>query len=81
LSAVVSKPCPADCGTIANAFTQLRRTGDGGALSQKLRPRPPTVAPHALYSSGIAKSSSVRRRLSPPRAPPAPTPHRLNLTA
>jgi hypothetical protein len=71
LSAVVSKPCPDDCGTISNTFTQRRRTGDGGALSQKLRPRPPTASPRALFSEGLSKSSAARHRLLPPRAPPS----------
>lgn len=70
-SASLSKPCPPDCGGILNASTQLRRGGDGAALSYKLRPRPPDSKVCSRDTAGVTKNTTALRRQYPPRAPPS----------
>jgi hypothetical protein len=70
-SAALSKPCPPGCGGILNASTQLRRSRDEAALSDKLRPRPPTGELQTQDPAGVSKISFVLRRQYPPRAPPS----------
>lgn len=69
--AAFSKPCPPGCGGLLNASTQLRRSRDEATLSDKLRPRPPTVEVQTQESVCVARISYALRRQYPPRPPPS----------
>jgi hypothetical protein len=70
--ATLSKPCPPGCGGLLNASTQLRRRSrDEATLSDKLRPRPPTVEVQTQDSVCVAQVSFALRRQHPPRPPPS----------
>ncbi|MDQ1524055.1 MAG: hypothetical protein QOE47_1979 [Pyrinomonadaceae bacterium] len=69
--ASVSNPCPSDCGTAASGFGNNVRPRDTAALAQARRPRPPTRFAALRHFSNLPRTSSDRRRLAPPRAPPA----------
>jgi hypothetical protein len=70
-SAVISRPCPSDCGAFLNSSTQLRRTRDAAALSYKLQPRPPDMTGLVQDSATIVNTAAALCRQYPPRAPPA----------
>lgn len=71
----VANPCPPDCGTAAGGFGNNVRPRDAAALTRARRPRRPPARPAALaHFSNLPRASSDRRRLTPPRAPPAATP-------
>lgn len=70
-AASLSKPCPSDCcGAATGSFTSLRRPRQVAALTDCLRPRPPTIESHRFDTSGQVKLASALRRSHPPRAPP-----------
>lgn len=70
--ASLGKPCPSDCcGAVAVSFAGLRRPKQAAALTDGLRPRPPTVEPHRRATPGRLKATSAQLRSHPPRAPPA----------
>jgi hypothetical protein len=70
-SAELSKPCPADCCCQTGSLTRTPRPRDEAAVSNKLRPRPPTSAVRPSVALAALVISREPRRLSPPRAPPA----------
>lgn len=70
--ASISKPCPSDCcGTAAGSPNGPRRPRLDAALTEGIRPRPPTAESYTYAPSGLIKATSVLRRSSPPRAPPS----------
>ncbi|MDQ1610789.1 MAG: hypothetical protein QOG00_720 [Pyrinomonadaceae bacterium] len=69
--ASVANPCPSDCGTAASGFGNNVRPRDTAALAQARRPRPPTRFAALRHFSNLPRTSSDRRRLATPRAPPA----------
>lgn len=69
-STALAKPCPSDCGGILNASTQLRRSREEAALSDKFQPRPSDTEVRTQDPVGAAKISFALRRQYPPRAPP-----------
>jgi hypothetical protein len=70
-AATLGKPCPSDCcGVTAASFTGLRRPRQATALTDGLRPRPPTIESHSYAPSGLLKFTSALRRSHPPRPPP-----------
>lgn len=70
-TASLGKPCPSDCcGAVTGSSTSLRRPKQAAALTDALRPRPPTVEPHRDAPSGQLKDASALRWSHPPRAPP-----------
>lgn len=69
-AAVVSKPCPPNCGSAATSFTQFRRTRDAATLPFKLRPRPPSSDVSAREDERHTYTSSAWRRPCRPRGPP-----------
>ena len=70
ISKAFAKPCPPECCAGTSAFTQVRRSRDASALSQNLRPRPPTVAGHLNRAEIPLPTDDARLRGSNPRAPP-----------
>jgi hypothetical protein len=69
--ASLGKPCPLDCCGAASSLSGVRRPRQAAALTDNLRPRPPTVEAHKRSPSAQLKVASARRRSHPPRAPPA----------
>lgn len=70
--ASLAKPCPSDCcGTAAASLNGPRGPRHEAALTDGIRPRPPTAESHVYVSQGLIKSTSLLRRSCPPRAPPA----------
>jgi hypothetical protein len=70
-AAALGKPCPSDCcGAVTGSFTGLRRPRQVAALTDGLRPRPPTVESHGHAPSGQIKVESASRRSRPTRGPP-----------
>lgn len=70
--ASLAKPCPSDCcGTAAGSLNGPRRPRHEAALTDDIRPRPPTAESYVYVSQGLIKSTSLLRRSCPPRAPPA----------
>jgi hypothetical protein len=69
--ASVSQPCPSDCCCQTNSLTRTQRPRDEAAISNKLRPRPPTSGVVRQVSRAVRKGDSEARRQYPPRAPPA----------
>lgn len=70
--ASIAKPCPSDCcGTAAGSLNGPPRPRHEAALTDGIRPRPPTAESHIYVSQGLIKSTSLLRRSCPPRAPPA----------
>ncbi len=70
-AASLGKPCPSDCGGVTSSFTGLKRPRQVAALTDGLRPRPPTVESHRYDLSALIKVRSALRRSHPPRAPPS----------
>lgn len=69
--ASLARPCPSDCcGTAASSLNGPPRPRQEAALTEGVRPRPPTVGTHTYVSAGLIKSTYVLRRSHPPRAPP-----------
>jgi hypothetical protein len=69
--ASLGKPCPSECcGAAASSLSGLRRPKQAAALTDNLRPRPPTVEAHRRSRSAQIKVASAQRRSHPPRAPP-----------
>lgn len=70
--ASLAKPCPSDCcGTAAGSLNGPRRPRHEAALTDGLRPRPPTAESYVYASHDLIKSTALLRRSCPPRAPPA----------
>lgn len=69
--ASVAPPCPADCGMAASSFGNNLRQRDAATHTQARRPRPPARVAALRHFSSLPRTSSDRRRLTPPRAPPA----------
>lgn len=65
-----SQPCPTECGAGAGAFQQFRRSRELAILGHAQRPRPPTRVSSFDNISLLASLNNLRRRQSPPRAPP-----------
>jgi hypothetical protein len=71
-ASALARPCPSECcGTATGSFTGLRRQRQEAALSDGLRPRPPTSEPRGHTRPALFKVTSALRRLHPPRPPPA----------
>jgi hypothetical protein len=71
VAAVVSKPCPPDCGAATNSHTNPRPSRGHAALAHRLRQRPPAHASQARSEAFSARTSSGRRGPCSPRGPPA----------
>jgi hypothetical protein len=70
-AASLGKPCPSDCcGAATGSFAGLRRPRREAALTDALRPRPPTSESHGYAPPHFIKVESALRRSHPPRAPP-----------
>jgi hypothetical protein len=69
--ASVAPPCPSECGMAAGSFGNNLRPRDAATLTQARRPRPPARVAALKHFSSLPRTSSDRRRLTPPRAPPA----------
>lgn len=69
--ASLTKPCPSDCcGTAAGSLNGSRRPRHEAALTDGMRPRPPTAELHSYAPPALIKITSVLRRSCSPRAPP-----------
>jgi hypothetical protein len=69
--AFLTKPCPSDCcGTAAGSLNGPPRPRHEAALTEGVRPLPPTAGSHTYISAGLIKSTYVLSRSHPPRAPP-----------
>lgn len=70
--ASLGKPCSSDCcGAAAGSLSGVRRPRQAAALTDNLRPRPPTVEAHRRSRYTQLKVASALRRSHPPRAPPS----------
>lgn len=69
-AAHIAPRCPPECGAAAGSFMQTRRTRGEGALSQAVRPRPPTAEAVTRPRPAAAELTSALRRRRPPRGPP-----------
>lgn len=69
--ASVARPCPSECGMAAGSFGNNLRPRDAATLTQARRLRPPPRVAALKHFSSLTRTSSDRRRLTPPRAPPA----------
>jgi hypothetical protein len=67
-----TKPCSEECAAAVLSLMQLRRPRGAAALANTVRPRPPTLRSRAESRLSLLPSSAERRRLTRPRAPPAP---------
>lgn len=71
-TASLGKPCQSDCcGTAAGSLNGSRRPKQVAALTDGLRPRPPTAEPLGHTPFVPVKAISALRLGHPPRAPPA----------
>lgn len=69
--ASLAKPCPSNCGGgVTGSFNGLRRPAQVAALTDGLRPRPPSVEADKYAPPALLKVTSALRRSHPPRAPP-----------
>jgi hypothetical protein len=69
-AASLGKPCPSDCcGAGTGSYTNFRRPRQVAALTDVLRPRPPTSESHRYTPPHFIKVASALRRSHPPRAP------------
>ena len=68
--ASIAPPCPADCGMAASSFGNNLRQRDAATHTQARRPRPPARVAALKRFSSLPRTSSDKRRLTPPRAPP-----------
>lgn len=71
VGASLGQPCPPNCcGAVTGSFAGLRRPKQLAALTDGLRPRPPTVESHRHGPSAQLKVASALRRSHPTRSPP-----------
>jgi hypothetical protein len=68
--ASVARPCPSGCGMAAGNVGNNLRVRDASTLAHARRLQPPARAAALKHSSTLPLTSSDKRRLAPPRAPP-----------